>query len=76
MTNTALLIGYDRSGKVVYQESMPLGVYWDGELLWDNGDRVRERGLVRVLGVLFSDDGSVLENCTDDACLTGSFYRT
>ena len=62
MTSTALLIGYDRSGKVVYQESLPLGEFYDGDLLWDDADRIKETGLVRVLGVLFGFDGSVLES--------------
>lgn len=59
ITNRAILIGYDPEGGCVYNASMPLDEYFDGEHPWDSGAQVKALRLYKVHGYLFGSEGEL-----------------
>lgn len=59
--DVAVLTGYDENGTVVYQQSLALAEYWDGEHVWDSSEGVRKLRLAKIIGVLYESDGTVFQ---------------
>jgi hypothetical protein len=60
LKSTAVLIGYNPSGRCVYSDIMDLRDYCDGGCLWKNSTSVKRLKLAKIHGYLFDADG-VLE---------------
>lgn len=60
--HVARLSAYDAEGNLVVHEELPLGVYYE-ELhdLIDSEEFRRERGVVRLVGELYDDDGNLFQ---------------
>ncbi len=61
ITDTAILIGFSPEGTCVYSEVIPLHEYWDGEHVWDSGEKIIELRLRKLKGFLFGPEGELLE---------------
>ena len=51
------LFGYDKYGKTVYSEKIPIDDYYDGQHIWDSSDEVKKLGMVKLVGKLYDSDG-------------------
>lgn len=60
----AELVGYNAEGAVVYEETLDIGDYYDSEHVWDNTEGILELGIVRVTGILYEDDGTIMQEFT------------
>ena len=77
MKNTALLIGYNTDGQVVYMERLTTYQFYDGEQVWDRDEAVRDLNLVRLIGELYDDDGNVYQSFETRFCAeTGDFVSS
>jgi len=61
MNDKASLLGYDKNGRIVYEEIISIDEYYDGEHPWDDSDQILELGLTRVCGKLYNTDGSIFQ---------------
>jgi hypothetical protein len=74
------LVGFDRAGKVVHEQLMSVYDYYE-ELhpVIDEDDFRKERGLVRLVGTKFDDNGEVEEEWenfyTDTGAISASIVR-
>jgi hypothetical protein len=55
--SSAILIGYDPDGNCIYSDALDLSDYYDGEHVWDSGEKVRKMRLQKVKGYLFNSEG-------------------
>ncbi len=61
MRNVAELVGYNKDNETVYQETIPLSAYWDGEHPWDKTEVILKLGLTLLKGKLYESEGSVFQ---------------
>ena len=61
MKNTAILKGYDKD-KVVYEKTMSLDEYYDGEHPWDDKEGILKLKLSRLTGRLYDTEGILLQD--------------
>jgi hypothetical protein len=57
--STAVLIGYNSSGRCVYSEVLDLSDYYDGEHVWDKAASIKRLKLKLVKGYLFDANGNL-----------------
>ena len=58
LRDVAVLIGHNVSGNIVYEETMPLDRYRDGEHAWDSSEGVWQLDIVKLVGKLYGDGGT------------------
>lgn len=61
MKNAAELIGYNAKGEIVYQGTISIHDYYDGDHPWDDTKQILALGLTRVHGKLYEEDKSVFQ---------------
>jgi hypothetical protein len=57
----AHLVGYNSNGRVVYEEVLPIGEYYDGEHQWDTTEGVLNLRLTLLKGKLYESDGHIFQ---------------
>ena len=55
----AIVYAFDRAGLIVYSQILDLAVYYEGEHIWDSWERIKEIGIVRLVGALFDSAGGL-----------------
>jgi len=60
--NKAIIIGYDKKETVVYSAIISVNKYYDGDHIWDNDDAVIRIQMARLTGLLFDDDGKMIQS--------------
>jgi hypothetical protein len=61
VSDTAVLIGFDRNGGCVYSATMPLAEYWEATHVWDSAKGVTSLKLRVVHGYLFDSRGRLIQ---------------
>ena len=62
IVDTAVMIGTSPEGECVYSAMVPLDEYWDGDHLWDAGEKVKVLRLSLLRGYLFGAEGQLLQH--------------
>ena len=73
----ARLAAYDANGELVMREELPLGLYYE-ELhdLVDSEEFRRERGVERLVGELYDDDGNLFQQIENRYAATGELSHS
>ncbi len=58
---TAVLKGYNKSGEIVYDESISIHEYYDETHIWDSNEGILRLKIVRITGELYGDKGELVQ---------------
>ncbi len=58
---SAILVGYNSAGAIVFDETISIHAYYDASHSWDDTENVKSMGLTRLTGKLIDSGGKVLQ---------------
>jgi hypothetical protein len=76
LRHLARLAAYNSEGALVFEQDIPLGKYYEeSQELIDSDEFRNQRGIVRVVGKLYDDEGKLYQEFENSYGLTGEYLH-